>query len=344
MSHFTVLVVGPNPELQLRPFQENNMGDCPKEFLEFVDHTAEVTEVWNNLKGDEYTKYKNKPIEEFAEDYFGYRRDENGERFGYYENPNAKWDWYLIGGRWTGFFKLKPIPLITDTNGFATEEINVLKKYLEVHGLEKFMKLAEKYGEKKQDIVNLALSGAPDLAIYPPANLGQPGVMTEPCTEPGKADQALKKDIDFESMRGAEAERAGKAWDKAHALFTSEDVKYFKPWIIFRDKYYPGEIDRAREEYHKQPAVKKLHASQEFGFYVDSEFLISSTWEQYVKVARMKAISTFAVLMGGKWYARGDMGWWGSVGNENDTWDEEYEKLLNTVPDDTMLTIVDCHI
>jgi len=35
MSHFTVLVIGENPEDQMRPFQENNMDDCPEEFLAF---------------------------------------------------------------------------------------------------------------------------------------------------------------------------------------------------------------------------------------------------------------------------------------------------------------------
>lgn len=28
-----------------------------------------------------------------------------GEKPGYWENPDAKWDWFEIGGRWTGFFK-----------------------------------------------------------------------------------------------------------------------------------------------------------------------------------------------------------------------------------------------
>ncbi len=30
------------------------------------------------------------------------------KRFGYWHNQNAKWDWWVIGGRWTGFFPLKP--------------------------------------------------------------------------------------------------------------------------------------------------------------------------------------------------------------------------------------------
>ena len=33
--HFSIIVAGDNWEEQLAPFQENNMGDCPEEYLEF---------------------------------------------------------------------------------------------------------------------------------------------------------------------------------------------------------------------------------------------------------------------------------------------------------------------
>lgn len=34
-------------------------------------------------------------------------RNKKTGRYGCYENPNAKWDWYSIGGRYSGLFKLK---------------------------------------------------------------------------------------------------------------------------------------------------------------------------------------------------------------------------------------------
>ena len=40
MSHFAVAVISHTPEeveSLLAPYQENNMGDCPSEYLEFVD-------------------------------------------------------------------------------------------------------------------------------------------------------------------------------------------------------------------------------------------------------------------------------------------------------------------
>lgn len=98
MSHFTVGVLikegEKNLEELLAPYQENNMGDCPKEYLEFYDRTEEVLDYYEDHK-EEYDS-----IEEFAEDYFGYEKCKDS--YGYWENPNAKWDWYVVGGRWGG--------------------------------------------------------------------------------------------------------------------------------------------------------------------------------------------------------------------------------------------------
>jgi len=56
--------------------------------------------------------------------------------------------------------------------------------------------------------------------------------------------------------------------------------------------------------------------------------------------------STFAVVKNGIWYERGSMGWFGVVADEKpeDTWDREYTELVGNLPDDTWITVVDCHI
>jgi hypothetical protein len=56
--------------------------------------------------------------------------------------------------------------------------------------------------------------------------------------------------------------------------------------------------------------------------------------------------ATFAVIYNGQWYGRGEMGWWGCVSNEKDKdqWHEEFRKLLEGLPPETPLTVVDCHI
>lgn len=51
---------------------------------------------------DEYPTF-----EAFCSDYHGYERDEKTGRVGYWRNPNEKWDWWTVGGRWKDHFKLK---------------------------------------------------------------------------------------------------------------------------------------------------------------------------------------------------------------------------------------------
>jgi hypothetical protein len=42
-------------------------------------------------------------FEQYMEDYCGEKgRDKQKNRYGYWQNPNKKWDWWTIGGRWTG--------------------------------------------------------------------------------------------------------------------------------------------------------------------------------------------------------------------------------------------------
>jgi len=99
MSHFTVLVVGDNPEQQLEPFNEN----------------LEVTPYFEPVDMEDMAEYyKVKPTAEALRNYVfawtGYAPIEQGDKLGYMctYNPSSKWDWYSLGGRWTGFFKVKP--------------------------------------------------------------------------------------------------------------------------------------------------------------------------------------------------------------------------------------------
>ena len=126
MSHFAVAVITKTDskkeiENLLAPYQENNMGDCPKEFLEFVECDAQTI---NRYKED-YSKEKKKvkkdypTFEEYMEKYWGFDKDKNTNMYGIWENPNAKWDWYTIGGRFEDedfsiFTKIKDINLKLD--------------------------------------------------------------------------------------------------------------------------------------------------------------------------------------------------------------------------------------
>jgi len=73
---------------------------------------------------------------------------------------------------------------------------------------------------------------------------------------------------------------------------------------------------------------------------------IDETTTKEAFVARCCNWTPFAVVKDGEWFERGEMGWWTIVKNEKDpaVWNAEFDKLFASLPDDTLLTIVDCHI
>jgi len=143
MSHFTVGVFtksGSEWEIEeaLEPYQENNMDNCPSEYLEFYSEEKEGRNKYENESQEMFLKpngeydfkwnvdleeelpmildsqpkkkvvpFKElyKDFDEFMQKWYGTQKDYEKDEYGYWENPNAKWDWYVIGGRWEGSIK-----------------------------------------------------------------------------------------------------------------------------------------------------------------------------------------------------------------------------------------------
>jgi len=100
MSHFTVMVIGNNPEEQLAPYHEYESTENDDKYVVDVDITEET------LSDYEVHKEDGQSLADFAEDWNGVvLRDGKIYR---HTNPNSKWDWYSLGGRWSGLIKLKP--------------------------------------------------------------------------------------------------------------------------------------------------------------------------------------------------------------------------------------------
>ena len=127
MSHFTVLVIGEDLAIQLEPFWELDLPqdvlindpraefnvEIPKsEIAEYCETKIKKFIEWlsknDKARVKKYKTFlKDQDWSGFIDCYHGYDQNENGD-YGYYSNPNAKWDWYMIGGRWSGYFTLKP--------------------------------------------------------------------------------------------------------------------------------------------------------------------------------------------------------------------------------------------
>lgn len=285
MSHFTVMVIGKNPEDQLAPYHEFECTGENDQYVQDIDNTSEVLEL---MTGDEPMTLQEALAYHGLED----RTIKEGEapgtddthKYGYAvlnakgelvkaidrTNPNAKWDWYQLGGRWTGF-------------------------------------LLQKNGHR--------------------------------------VDSALKKDIDFELM----AERARvKAVDEYNDLakqFGGEFPKIDILWSqMLADTSFTDHQAR-RDAYWAQPALAKMKELKLDSYRTDLEDY-QCTVEEFGNRAADKSIATYALVIDSKWYAKGEMGWFGMSSGDCDQseWNAKVREMIAGIPDDTLISIYDCHI
>jgi hypothetical protein len=321
MSHFAVLVIGANPDAQLAPYHEYESTGRDDEYVTDVDVTDKIIAEFNAAKKvirladghmfDRYDDqfYKNgnfylpegatelemtadearqhgigyESLEHCVKEYYGgfvrdglcYRRT----------NVRAKWDWYQIGGRWTGAFLLKP---------------------------------------GKRGIV------------------GKPGLMTEEAPA-GYADQALKGDIDFAQMRNNAEVKARALWKM------TREITGGLSWDSWHDtlaRYGRDNIQRTRDEYRGQPAIKLLKSSgrQVHRWDIDDDLALDE--DKYVELRRDAACVYFAFVRDSQWTERGSMGWFGMVSDEisQAQWNKMFNRMLDDLPDDVLLTLIDAHI
>ena len=282
MSHFTVMVIGDNIDELLAPYDEG----------------IEVPSYFNGIvPNDEVERFMDYYKDKYPEDaelclddmYIKHGNDWNGYSWKFEKidgiarvvdystyNPDSKWDWYSVGGRWSGFFVLK--------NGEA-------------------------------------------------------------------ADQAIKKDIDIEKMRMQSKKSAIEKYDYVHSYIDGLPLEHDWKWYLEEVKAEYITIEEAREAYHAQPICKAFTKAQEngrgiIGFW-DSidEFTIPR--EQFIKDGINNTLVMYAFLSEDKgWVEKGQMGWWGMSDDKytDSEWAEEFNKYFDSLPDDTLITLVDCHI
>jgi hypothetical protein len=321
MSHFTVVVVGSDVEEQMEPYAEQ---EAKEEFLQFEDTEDESLEAYKNKEvdivvladGSLHNKYEEQfrqydsrnfnseyiypedstmrkgkftelyaTFEEFMEMWHGTKkRDEKTGRYGYWNNPNAKWDWYSVGGRWTGYFKPK----------------------------------AGAVGE-----------------------LGQPGAFNNQ-PKSGYVDVIQLKDIDIEGMKKDAEKEANETYDKIEKILMG---RKYPSWKEIREKHGDENIDAAREEFNNHEVVQDFNKNQ---FYIFGDFYeeYGQSREEYVNKCKNGVMVPYAVVKDGKWYQKGEMGWFGMSSDEmtQDEWNQHFWDLMNSLAPETELTLLDCHI
>lgn len=285
MSHFQVIVIGDNVEHQLQPYHEFECTGTNDEFVQDVDVTDEALE---HMVGEVLASYgledsivdDESKVQKVGDDCphkWGFAIVKEGKLVKAVKrtNPNKTWDWWVVGGRWSGFLKLKP-----------------------------------EFGG-------------------------------------GGSNGCRRSEVDFDGMRDESGAGAAARWDKAHAAKVAAGFDVNSTWASWkhvRDVLHAGDIDAARDAYNAQPIILAIRAAMDHPFRGVDEYLTPR--DEYIQQARDSACAPYAVVNGGEWIAKGTMGWFG-MSDDTATqaeWNRRINELLDSLPGDTKLTVVDCHI
>ena len=148
MSHFAVMVIGDNVEEQLAKYDENIEVDeyCKGEVPE--DEKKRMIEYYEREKGETFNSF-DECYEKHGEGWNSNRwrkgTDDKWREYSTY-NPFSKWDWWQIGGRFSGEFitHIKKDAGVSDENygepSWCTKEIgidSIEKKYIDFEAIRK---------------------------------------------------------------------------------------------------------------------------------------------------------------------------------------------------------------
>lgn len=119
MSHFSVAVLSHSTrdvDTLLAPYSEFDETLYEYEETDITDDTQKYND-------SQELREKYSTLHSYLMEYCSYTYDEDSGTYGFMNNPAAKWDWFVIGGRWENMLTLKPGKLGT-INGLKERLLN----------------------------------------------------------------------------------------------------------------------------------------------------------------------------------------------------------------------------
>jgi hypothetical protein len=171
--------------------------------------------------------------------------------------------------------------------------------------------------------------------------------------EPLRCNGGRVGDLDLEGMRNAAEVKAFGEYRTWETLLAQHPAA--RPWSHFHDLAKVGELtwDQARKQYRDQPLIQatddramwEVLGTDPLGCPL-AHFALPRA--EFVEAARIAAVSGYAlVTLDREWVAPGRMGMFG-VSSDSDEEMRAYRVVANryisALAEDTVLTIVDCHI
>lgn len=347
MSHFSVLVVGDDPEALLAPFDESIQVE-PYEDEELDPQTAvnwakkaltdpEVISRrtgWTPEDEERYTRITTLNVSNEAQArealaWYGYEdvvRKPDGRyvRLTQY-NPESKWDYYRLGGRWRGSLKLKDTALVSAA-ATGSAELGEL-------GYE----FRSDFNNGKQHVdetgwVDTCLRGDLDLA----------GMLE---VKRLKGVRAVANLIDFISEMGNPPSLEWSDWGfKDPRWQDAKDAFWKSPWV----KEFNKRAWAARDE---KESVIGLGLGMGGWWEFDDFRLVTENADgrdRFLMLQEARGIPGFAFLDAEHgWMEAGKMGWFGMSDDTPQSRIGFYEArmaIVGSLPDDARLSVFDCHI
>ena len=320
MSHFSILVVG-NVDYNMAPFHEFECDGIDDEFIQTIDVTDRYKKDFEEAKatyqkelsenaGEEKTRYsfKGSTFKEYLEDYCSL----------HFAESQSKLD--LEGEHKYGYFY--PVPGTEDD--FKVFDRTNPNKFYDYYG-----------------------NGWNAFKLKNPREDGTTHV-----------NHAFKSEIDFAGQWAQQEKDARETYRRVIAALGCVPTLEHT-WSSLVDKFYPGNgkeptmtRDEAIEVYESQKAVKDWDKAREenklsredIGLFTKVDDF-AMTEDEYVASQTIHSLS-FGYVINREYHSRGRMGWWAMVSDEKEptSWDEEYKKFIESLPDDAELTMLDCHI
>lgn len=376
MSHFAVMVIGPNVDEQLAPFHEFECTGDNDQYVQDLDQTQEAREEYEAGTKSMVRLADGTLISAYDDQCYREPTEEEAKKIGPMAGSGCghgmQWtskDW---GDRKGYRVKVQFLPEGAEKVEVPFRELQTFAAWVKdwrgidlvPHGAKPDINGDHKFGyatltaegeiervvrrtnpNKHWDWYQIGGRFSGHLLLKPGAKgtWGQKSwTNQDQADDMDCCDAALKGAVDFEGMRDKAGAAAAARWDKAEAARVAAGGGTWESWETVRAKHQ-DDMDAARRVYHAQEVMQAVKEATDLWTGVD-QFLTPR--DQYIQRARDNAVSTFAVLKDGQWYERGSMGWWGVVTDEKDRdeWNRKFNELIDGLPDDAQLTVVDCHI
>jgi hypothetical protein len=309
---------------------------------------------------DEAAEYISTLLDPFNENLEVEQHTEDGETW--WRNPNAKWDWWMVGGRWSGDLRLRrgarrsdylrgerswtnenePIDWGTCDGGrIRALDLAAMRTSAATKAVEDWNEYAVVVDGTPQHLPWQVFADRVDAATNAPdrkpKNLLEQEGLGRALADFGLADMAA-----VDALKQADQNRHHEFLDRAIKELEAADAAWQASGYT---------LDKARADYAAQPRIAALRAHPGYHNFLltgPEDIFEHRDRDEYAQLARAKAVPGYALLTDdGRWIEPGRMGWWGrstETDESMDTYLSEANAYIDGLSPQMWLAVVDCHI